>query len=222
MKSILSLLYFLSFTYCFSQELLSSKLLPCNETIGQDLYNRRIISQKLSHDTLFLEVGFVHNCAAILKSELKVNNNSLFLNLENVSEAYEACNCCYTMLFTIIDVPNSSYKLFIDSTEYKLSKSKYIDFPPREISKKLLKNETNAEGKKIGYWKIKTQHGFTISYYGDGSAYNNRSLWKKEYKTKNELVSVSILRIRPDVIESYNAEIDKDFYLKIIAEIENE
>ena len=222
MKSIFGVFLILACTNCFSQKLVSSRLLPCNKTIGQDIYNRRIISQKLSHDTLYLEVGFVHNCAAILESELNVSNDSLFLNLENVSEAYAACNCCYTMLFILIDVPNSSYKLFIDSAEYKFAKSKYIDFPPREIPKKLLKNKTNDEGKKIGYWKIKTKHGFLISYYGDGSTLNNSALWIKKLNTKNEVASVSILRITPDVKESYNAVLDKDFYLKILAEIENE
>lgn len=194
--------------------------MPCDEPIGHDIYNRRIVSQKSSHDTLILEVSFVHNCAAELEAELKATNDSLFINLENVSEVYAACNCSYSMFFMLTEVQDSCFKLFVDSTAYKFSKSKYINFPPNKINKKLLKNKTNSDGKKIGYWKIKTKYGVIISYYGDGSTFNNYSLWRKKLNKKNEVVSVSILKITPDPMESYHMILERDSYLKIISEIE--
>ena len=221
MKTILLIIGLFFSAGTFSQKLVGSKLMPCKDAIGHNIYRNRIISEKRSGDSLIFEIGFVDNCAAELAPALTSRNDTLFLELPNISEAYAACNCCFTMLFYISDVADRPYKLFVDSMEFAYSKSRYIDFPPNEkIPEKQLKNQRNATGKRIGYWKVENKYGYTISYYGDGSTPNNSSIWRKSFNSENKLEEFSMLKITPDITESFHMFFGAEEYLKIIAEIE--
>lgn len=221
MKSAAFLICILILSNGFSQKLIGYKLLPCQEAIGHNIYKDRIISQTCSGDTLLLEIGFTQNCAAELSPSLTSRNDTLFLELSNISEIYAACNCCYTMLLFILDTSGHAYKLFVNETEFPYSKSRYIDFPPREVSKKLLKNETNPNGQKIGYWKTETKNGYSISYFGNGSTYKNHPVWRKSFNSKGELREVGIFKVALDETnEIYYMVIEVEEYLKVITEIE--
>ncbi len=222
MKSAAFLIGVLILSNGFSQKIIESKLLPCKGEIGSNIYRDRIISQTRFGDSLLLEIGFIANCAVEFSPVLTSKSDTLFLELTNVSEAYAMCDCCYNMLFYILDTTDySSHKLFVNQKEFKLSKSRYIDFPTNEkISRKLLKNETNAQGLKVGYWGHKTKHGYYIYYYGDGSVVKNYAVWEKFFNDKKELETVSILLITPDITESYYVTLGKKHYLEIVAEIE--
>ena len=222
MKSAAFLICILILSNGFSQKLIDYKLLPCNEIVGHHLYRNRIISQTKSGDSLILEIGFIANCAIEFSPTLSSRNDTLFLDLTNISEIYAACDCCYNMLFYIADTTdNSSYNLLVNKEEFKFSKSRYIDFPPREVSKKLLKNQTNKEGKRIGYWKVKTKNGYYIAYYDNGSTYQNHPVWKKGFNSKNELTGVGIFKVAKDgTNEIYYTVVETEEYLSIIAEIE--
>lgn len=221
MKSAAFLICILVLSNGFSQKLIGYKLLPCKEAIGHNIYKDRIISQTCSGDTLLLEIGFTQNCAAELSPALTSHNDTLFLELPNISEAYSACDCCYTMLLSIFDTSGHAFKLFVNETEFPYSKSRYIDFPPREVSKKLLKNETNPNGQKTGYWKTETKNGYAISYFGDGSTYKNHPVWRKSFNSENELTGINIFKVALDETnEIYSMAFDAEEYLKIITEIE--
>lgn len=216
----LSILFLQLFT-SKAQELVNFKILPCKEAIGHNIYKDRIISQTCSGDTLLLEIGFTQNCAAELSPALTSHNDTLFLELPNISEAYAACDCCYTMLLSILDTSGHAFKLFVNETEFPYSKSRYIDFPPREVSKKLLKNETNPNGQKIGYWKTETKNGYTISYFGNGSTYKNHPVWRKSFNSEDELTGINIFKVALDETnEIYSMAFDVEEYLKVITEIE--
>jgi|GEM_PF-3145518 len=217
MKSILSLLFFLSSICGFSQELISSELLPCS-IYWEDIYRERIASQRFSHDTLYLEVNLSANCAVQFKPTLKSSNDSLFIELKNTSEIYDACNCCYTMLFTITGVQNSSFKLFINNKEFIFSKSKYIDIPPRNIPKELLKNEFTIDSLKKGYWKIEGIKGnYHIVFFGNEPSKENEPIWIKSFNKKGELTSVSVAAEKPT--DHYSIGINLRMYEQILNEI---
>ena len=193
MKPILSLLFLLALANCFSQKLVSSKLLPCY-AMGEVIFKERIASQRMSQDTLFLEVNLSAYCDVDLKATLQSSHDSLFIDLKNVAEVFSICDCCYTMLFTITEVQNPSFTLFINNKKFKFSKSRYADFPPLQIPENLVKNESDASGKKIGYWGIKTKNGnYYLCYYGDGTSPDNEPLWKKCFSKKNQLDYVEVL-----------------------------
>jgi hypothetical protein len=217
MKPILSLLFLLALTNCFSQKLISSRLLPCNN-YAENIYRKRIASQRLSHDTLYLEINFEANCSADLERSLRSISDSLFIDLEDVTEIHAACNCCYSMLFTITGIQDSKYKLFVNNREFKFSKSKYIDVPPRNIPKKLLKNELTADSLKVGYWKIKGKKGnYYIAFYGNGSSKNNYPIWIKYYNKKKEVTDVSV---KSEEEEDYSIGINPRMYEEILKEKE--
>ncbi|MGV3609842.1 MAG: hypothetical protein ACO1N0_02765 [Fluviicola sp.] len=219
MKFFLSLLFLLAFANCFSQKLVSSKLLPCH-AIGEVTLRERIASQTFSHDTLYLEINFTHNCDIDLEPSLHAGNDSLFIDLKNVSNIYAACNCCYSMVFTIAGVTDSSYKIFVNDREFHFSKSRYVDVPPRNIPKEWCKNEINSEGLKIGYWKtrIKKTGNTHLFYYGDGSKKDNPILWGKVYSKKGVLTSVAITI--EEGSESYLYDIGLRMYEQILQENE--
>jgi hypothetical protein len=214
MKSILSLLFLLACTNYFSQKLVLSRLLPCN-IFGEVIFKERIASQRFSNDTLYLEINLSANCAAQFKSTLQSNNDSIFIELKNISETHDACDCCYTMLFTIAEVQNPSYTLFINDKQFKFSKSRYIHFPPLYIPENLVKNESDASGNKIGYWLVKPANGkFYFSYYGDGTYPENKPQWTKCFSKTNELENVSVL-----LDNGFTHHFEKNQYERIIEQI---
>lgn len=221
MKTILLIIGIIFSPGVFSQKLIGSKLLPCKQAIGHNIYRNRIISEERSGDSLVLEIGFVHNCSAVFAPALTSRNDSLFIELPNISEVYAACDCCFSMLFYISGMADRPYTLFVDSTEFVYSKYRYIDFPPNEkIPENQLKNERNMAGKRIGYWKVEFEKRYSISYYGDGSTPNNLSIWRKSFNAENKLEGFSMLKITPDITESFHMSFDAEEYLRILAEIE--
>lgn len=217
MKLIPSLLFFLSFSCSFSQELISSELLPCSN-YWEDIYRERIASQRFSQDTLYLEVNLSANCAARFKSALKSTNDSLFIELKNISEIYDACNCCYTMLFTLTEMQDSIFTLFIDRQEFRFSKSRYIDVPPRNIPKELLRNKLTKDGLKVGYWKIKGHNGnYYHVFYGDDPSQDDNPLWVKSFNKKGELTSISVRAGKPT--DHYSIYVNLRKYEEILKEI---
>ncbi|WP_341905006.1 hypothetical protein [Fluviicola taffensis] len=209
MKLIFSVFLILACTNCFSQKLVSSQLLPCY-AFGEVIFKERIASQRFSYDTLYLEINLSANCAAQFKSTLKSTNDSLFIELKNISEIYDACDCCYTMLFTITEMQDSIFKLFIDQQEFRFSKSKYIDVPPRNIPKELFKNELTKDGLKVGYWKIKGQNGnYYNVFYGNDPNQDDNPLWVKSFNKKGELTSISVRAGKPTDHYSINVNLRK-------------
>ena len=214
MKSILSLLFLLAFASCFSQKLVSYKLLPCSN-YWEDTYKERIASQRFSHDTLYLEISIKANCDVDLKPTIQSKRDSLFIDLKNVSQVYALCECCYTMLFTITGVQNPSFTLFVNNKEFRFCQSKYISVPPRNIPKELLKNELTIEDLKKGYWKTKLDHGnYDIEYYGSEPSKDRYPLWSKAFNKKGELTAVTIS------IEGYLIDVSPRMYEEILKEQE--
>lgn len=218
MKSVIYILFIFAFTDCFSQNLISSKLLPCNN-YWEDIYRERIAIQKFSNDTLYLEINFKANCSADLNPVFKSISDSLFIDLKNISEIYAACDCCYSMLFTITNISNTSYRLFVNNQEFTYSKSKYLAVPPRNIPKELLKNEFTADGSKIGYWKTKVDNGnYYIEYYGDRPSKDQYPLWIKSFNKKGEVTSITVTEAKNEYLIDVNPRI----YEEILREQEKD
>jgi hypothetical protein len=218
MKSVVYLLFLFAFNYCFSQNLISSKLLPCNN-YWEDIFRERIAVQKFSGDTLYLEVNLKANCSADLKPVFKSISDSLFIDLKDISEIHTACNCCYSMLFTIANIRNNSFKLFLNNQEFTYSKSKYLAVPPRNIPKELLKNEFTADGLKIGYWKTKVDKGnYYIEYYGNKPSKNQYPLWIKSFNKNGEVTSIIVTEVK----DEYLIDVNLRMYEEILREQEKD
>lgn len=193
MKSFLSLLFLIAFTQCFSQQLVSSELLPCNND-AEDIYRERISAQRWSNDTLYLEINIKANCASELIPELKNINDSLIISIKNSSKIYAACNCCYTMHLVVTnEIQNKVFKLLVNKKELKFSKSRYIDVPPPYISEEWLKNEFTSHGLRKGYWKTKEDKGnYRIDFYGDEPSKDGYPVWSKSFNKKGAVLTVTV------------------------------
>jgi hypothetical protein len=211
MKLIFTLLLLLQFFSSNAQKLVSFEVLPCEETIGLNFYKNRLITKSHSHDTLYLHVGFVDNCEILYKGNLENKKDSMFLNFENISEGYMACNCLFFMDIVISEVSDTSRCIYINNEEYLFSK-KYVDLPPETIRKKDIKNRIDQNGLKIGLWKNTSKSGsYSIAFYEKGIA-----SWRKSYNSNGKLTGVQILFQFED--EATNYSIGPEEYEKMLRE----
>ncbi len=195
MKSAAFLICALILSNSFSQKLIDYKLLPCNEPIGNtQILNQGILAQKWENDTFQIQIGFIDNCSFELKPSALIKNDTLKLNLENVSGTMAFCGCYFKVNLALSEITDSFNVVVVNNQPFKSIKSKYTDFPPNEpIPKKWVKNKLDNKGNKIGYWRIKGINGFYyISYFGDGSFPGNGPLWTKCFSNNNKLFSLEL------------------------------
>jgi len=219
MKIHLSILFLMQLFSTGAQKLVRFETIQCKDPIVYfQIIHNRLISQKIQGDSLTFTIGFTHNCAFDPKEPVfSLKNDSLYLQTNGLSESYAACECYFTMNFTLAEMADTIKTLIVDQQPLIRVKSKYIDFPKDEpIAKKLIKNKTDKQGRKVGYWIYRNQYGvYSIANYGDGSNYKNHFLWKKTFlDTTKELMSIDLYCPENTLIS-----IDKPQYVKILSEI---
>lgn len=195
MKSAAFLICILILSNGFSQKLIAYKLLPCHEPIGNSqIFNQGILFQKLENDTLRIKIGLIENCSFELKPSAFIKNDTLKLNLENVSETMAFCGCYFKVDLCLSEIKDSFKLVVVNNRPFESIKSKYVDFPPNDpIPKKWFTNQSDEKGNKIGYWRIKGINKFYyISYFGDGSFPGNEPFWIKCFSKNNELFSLEL------------------------------
>ncbi|WP_341905003.1 hypothetical protein [Fluviicola taffensis] len=222
MKHLFLILFLLQFFSANAQKLVNFETIQCKDPIVYfQIIHNRLISQKIQGDTLTFSIGFTHNCSFDSKEPVfSLKNDSLYLQTNGLSESYAACECYFTMNFILAGMADTIKTMVVDERPLIRSKSKYIDFPKDEpIPKKGIKNKTDKEGRKVGYWIYRNQYGvYSIANYGDGSNYKNHFLWKKTFlDTTKELMSIDLYCPKDTLIS-----INKPQYVKILNEIASE
>lgn len=195
MKSAAFLIGILILSNGFSQKIIEYKLLPCKEPVGNtQFFNQGILSQKSENETFRIQIGLIDNCSFELQPSASIENDTLKINLENISKTTVFCGCYFKVDLVLSEVKDSFNVILVNNEPVTSIKSKYIDFPPNDpIHKKWVKNKSDSRGNKIGYWRIREKSGFYyISYFGDGSFFENTPLWTKYFSNKNELFSLRI------------------------------
>lgn len=193
MKYFFNILFVLVNMTSNAQEVVSFNLSDCDSDSFVDLIRRRIVSKKVENDTLNLRIGFNENCCIEPKPVIRKSNDTLFLNIENTSNTYCACDCCYEMELKIANVDDTNFVLIWDG--YKVNtQSKYPKLPHEyNIDSNTPTNRFNKDNIKVGLWIEQKESGrkYEIYYYEEPT---NKEIvkWVRQYNNDGELQEVTI------------------------------
>ncbi len=137
MEKILSIVFIVFISnYGVTQQILHYNLSPCNMDVDTEHIQNRIISKEFTADTLHLSIGFAENCCISPKPVLTANADTLFLEIQNVSEDICACQCCFQIDITATEIKHQNFVLIY---RYAHQDDIYPDSPLREEELKFLK-----------------------------------------------------------------------------------
>ncbi len=196
---IISLVYFSFDSIC--QELINYSMSDCDNNSFPEYIRNRIVSKELSNDTLKLSIGFTANCCLSPKPVINHFNDTLYIEIENVSKMYCACECCFELNFTIKDKFDSALvvvykkketiikdKEFQDSMTYQVlsySKNKFLFPTMEEINRHEIDNKLNEFGCRIGLWRIeKNNILYADIYYTENATDKPIIEWSVIYDSK--------------------------------------
>jgi hypothetical protein len=235
MKYTIIILSLLSLSISFAQDVVGISLSNCDsKSDPYYIYRNRLISKKIENDTLSLQIGVVRNCSFEPKIALSLKGDSLIIEIENTSEIWMGCECCYEMNIKATGVKDTSFLLILKYTASDFTKdgfkewdayskviskqNKYIFPSSAEIEQLPPNNNFYQDSLKIGPWhiydnetkKIKAKAYFFISEEG-----KSRTLWYARFNDKGELIEVCGNAGVDSDGNSFITCVDKEEYLKL-------
>ena len=210
MKHLIILLFLLSFSISFAQDVVGISFGACDaKTDPFFVYSNRLISKKIENDTLTLQIGVVRNCSFEPKIALTQKGDSLMIEIDNISEIRMGCECCYEMNIKAIGIKDTSFTLIHKFTvsdftkegvkkrdvysKLTRSQNKYIFPTISEIEQAMPNNKLTQDSLKIGSWhiydeqtkKLKAKAFYVINEKGEST-----TLWHASLNEKGELVQI--------------------------------
>ena|SRR5690554_4844139 len=210
MKYTITILLIIAARFLLAQNVVGIKMSNCDSNSDPEyMYANRLISKRIVNDTLHLEIGLVRNCAFEPSVELHHIADSLIIEIENISEMWMGCICCFEMTVMAVDIKDTSFRLiqkylyedltkegFIEYEAYSEIKSypnKFIFPSLTEIESAPPDNQMVNDSLKIGSWHLmdtvsnvlKAKALFFID--GDGKS---RTKWYATYNKKGDLSEV--------------------------------
>lgn len=196
---ILSVVYFSFDSIC--QELINYSMSDCDNNSFPEYIRNRIVSKELGNDTLKLSIGFTANCCLSPKPVINHVNDTLYIEIENVSKMYCACECCFELNFVIKDEFDSSFvvvykkmeTVFKDTTfQYLMtyqvllySNNKFLFPSMEEINKHQIGNTLNDKGCRTGLWRIEKDNLIIADvYYSENTIDKQIIEWSVIYDSK--------------------------------------
>lgn len=133
------------------------------------IYRNRLINKSVINDTLNLHIGVVRNCEFDPKIELFQKGDSLVLQIENTSELWAACVCCYELFIKATGIKDTNFVLMREYemhnddesegvkkqkgyAEIKHYPNKFIFPTMNEIMDSVSENRYHNDSLKVGYW----------------------------------------------------------------------
>lgn len=172
-------------------------LSACDEnSILEYMYRNRLISRKISNDTLCLHLGIVRDCGLIPKIDCLQTGDTLSLFIQNDSDSWTACFCCYELDVQLSGVLDTNFTLTIDGSVAKQVRNKYFFPAPQEIEAAQPENKLDPEGRKTGVWRINYEAGNQMkvkAYYFIDEYGVSRVGWSVRYDENGKLTEISKL-----------------------------
>lgn len=210
MKHTIILLSLLSFSISFAQDVVGISLSDCDaDSSSFFVYSTRLISKKIENDTLSLQIGVVRNCGFEPKIALTQKGDSLMIEIDNISEEWMSCECCFEMNIKAIGVKDTSFTLFHKFTVSDFTKegvkkrdaylkmtscqNKYIFPSISEIELAPPNNNYTLDSLKIGPWHIydeQTKKLKAKAYYVIDEKGESITLWSASFNEKGKLVQI--------------------------------
>jgi hypothetical protein len=184
----------------------------CDNNSFPEYIRNRIVSKELNNDTLKLSIGFTVNCCLSPKPVINHINDTLYIEIENVSKMYCACECCFELNFILKDKFDSALvvvykkketiikdKEFQDSMTYQVlsySNNKFLFPTMEEINSHQISNKLNEFGCRIGLWRIENDNLIIADIYYSETATDKQIIeWSVLYDSKgliNEICSYNV------------------------------
>lgn len=202
--------FFLIFSIsAFTQQIVGINMSSCDHRSDPFfMHQNRLISKEIMNDTLNLQIGIVRNCEFFPEINVKYTSDSLILDIQNSSELYAACECCFEMNIQLTGIPDTNFTLyhvfeaadftkedgFIEWTEIRKIrnyKHPFIFPTPEEIANFKAMNQLNANGLRVGPWEIegKSNRAYKSYFYINESG-ESRTKWFISYDEKGEISEV--------------------------------
>lgn len=194
MKYIVNIVFILICAVSSAQEVVTYKLSECDSDSYVELVRRRIVSKTVKEDTLILKLGFIENCCLSPKPSIKKSNDSLFLSMQNVSELFCACDCCFEMEIKVSNIRDTNFVLMWDKYAVK-TQSKYPKLPHEyQFDENTPINKLNIDSLKIGLWhEYRESSGRKYEIYYDlNPTERSVALWTRVYDKNGELIEIAV------------------------------
>ena len=210
MKHTIILLSLLSFSISFAQDVVGISLSDCDAySDSLVVHSTRLISKKIENDTLSLQIGVVENCGFEPKIVLTQKGDSLMIEIDNISEEWMSCECCFEMNIKAIGVKDTSFTLIHKFTvsdftkegvkkrdvysKITSSQNKYIFPSISEIELAPPNNNYTLDSLKIGPWHIYDEQTKKLKakvYYVIDENGESTTLWSASFNEKGKLVQI--------------------------------
>lgn len=132
-KLLLFFLICLAFHSSYAQRVVSYQLSDCNIKRADELSGTNYFIQKQTiNDTFLLQLGLVRNCEFQTSPKLSMRQDTLFVELENSSERFAACECYFELNIRAVGITDSAFKSIFSyqnkhQVEFKPYPSKFIE-----------------------------------------------------------------------------------------------
>ncbi len=210
---LISLFYFSFDSAC--QVLINYSMSDCDNNSYPEYTRNRIVSKKLSNDTLKLSIGFTANCCLSPKPVINHINDTLYIEIESVSKMYCACECCFEANFIIKDKFDTALvvvykkkdriikdKEFQDSLTYQVlsySNNKFLFPTMEEINSHQISNKLNDNGYRIGLWRIEKNNLIIADiYYSENTIDKQIIEWSVIYDSKGLIKEICSYNLDPN------------------------
>ncbi|MEY5002054.1 MAG: hypothetical protein RLZZ211_2090 [Bacteroidota bacterium] len=132
-KLLLAFLLSLIVQSSYAQRVVYYQLSECDMKRAEELSSANfLISKQTINDTLLLQLGLVRNCEFQTSPKLSMRHDTLFVELENSSERYAACECYFELTIRSVGITDSAFKGIFSNqnkglVEFKPYPSQFID-----------------------------------------------------------------------------------------------
>jgi hypothetical protein len=227
MKKITSFIFLISISFTFlGQELVGFKLSDCNNNSYPEYIRNRIVSKKLVNDTLRLSIGFSENCCFSPQPIVNLKNDTLYIEINNLSNMLCGCDCCFELEMSITNIQDTSVfvvykknetvlkdKEFQDSMTYQeliFSNNKFVFPTMTEIKSHTPNNITNENGIKIGFWRIWKDNVITADVYFSEKVVDHVQIeWSMNYYPNGQIEICSYNVNQKKAVCIFKEEYDK-------------
>lgn len=195
MNCFIGLIMFFSSWVCYSQQLLDAQLSACEKGGFPEFLKSRISKRLVSGDTLVLTIGFSANCCIDPGPKIELKNDTLFINKGNRSHDHCACDCCFELELTILEVRDTNFVVYVDGRLFEYSSHPYIKLPDDyRFDDTSMHNRRGENNLKIGLWRTYYPETNTLifeEYYSEESL-SQEQKWYKKYDETGKLIEVGI------------------------------
>jgi hypothetical protein len=209
MKVIFNILLFLFGSTAFTQEVVDVSISSCHNETAADHIKNRLIEKGMSGDTAIISIGLIQNCDVLPEFHLRLDQDTLFLTIENKSNIRAACECCFEFTIKASGIKDTNFILVynypkivisengfseeVESQILNIHENKYIFPTLNEINENSKSNQLNSDSLRVGIWDTYFDSTAIIrnkAYYFVDSNGQNRLKWIVYYDEQGEMVKV--------------------------------